>query len=209
MFFGTLVLCKLSNLSLHFLNLWFSASQTPSALSVTQKEVNQSRYAMSAKTTAGALNCGPGSNLINNGWVVDLEEYWVRDGQSANEAITTTGGQFSGGVFTAPRNGVYHISGYGRCEKQACDVTIKVNGSTNIAAFGTDLVKIAEDQANMVGGSTGYGWMSTGVSTIQRLTTGQTVAMYMESGQSTDCLYDTSFFYGHLNVFMIFSDTLG
>ncbi len=42
-------------------------------------------------------------------------------------SVATTGGFFNSGTgtFTAPRNGVYLVSGFGRCERQACDVTIR------------------------------------------------------------------------------------
>ncbi len=40
-------------------------------------------------------------------------------------AVTTTGGQFTSGTFTAPMTGVYYISYCARCEQQACDVTVR------------------------------------------------------------------------------------
>ena len=33
---------------------------------------------------------------------------------------------------------------------------------------------------------------------FRRFTTGQTIQLYFESGQTNDCFYDTSYFYGQV-----------
>ncbi len=83
------------------------------------------RYALSAHTTNGAQNCGR-ANIVSNGWTLHLEQYFQFAGGNGNTIstqLTTTGGCggtcFSSGTFTVPRNGVYWLSGWGRCERQA------------------------------------------------------------------------------------------
>ena len=39
---------------------------------------------------------------------------------------------------------------------------------------------------------------SHGVAFFRRFTTGQTIQLYFESGQTNDCFYDTSYFYGQV-----------
>ena len=43
---------------------------------------------------------------------------------------------------------------------------------------------------------------SHGVMVMAFLNSGTQVYMNMESGRSDDCLYETTFFYGHLNAFL-------
>lgn len=49
-------------------------AQTP-LLSITQREVNRFRYAISARTSDGDQNCGPGM-IVSSGWEVHLEQYF-------------------------------------------------------------------------------------------------------------------------------------
>lgn len=100
--------------------------------------------------------------------------------------------------MTAPRAGTYYISAFARCENNACDCTVRVGG-TRVAGFGTDRVERWEDQ---VGQFNNAYWSSHGVALFRRLTAGQAVNIFMESGASNDCLRDTSYFYGQLNMFL-------
>ena len=53
---------------------------------------------------------------------------------------------------------------------------------------------------------------SHGVAFFRRFTTGQTIQLYFESGQTNDCFYDTSYFYGQvrkkIRLKLIFASTL-
>ena len=86
-----------------------------------------------------------------------------------------------------------------------CTVHTRQSG-TIIAGFGTDLVERWENSVGQSGGPIGAYWSSHGVETMVRMTSGQTITMRMESGATNDCLYETSFFYGHLNVLLYFAD---
>ncbi len=74
-----------------------------------------------------------------------------------------------------------------------------------IAAFGTDLVEKRENRAGRSDGPTNTYWSSHGVSTLRYLNAGDTVSLWMESGQSNDCLYESGWFYNEFSVLLIFS----
>ncbi len=44
---------------------------------------------------------------------------------------------------------------------------------------------------------------TSGCATLEYLTIGQTLSMWMESGAGSDCTFETSFSYNHLNVMLL------
>ena len=61
------------------------------------------------------------------------------------------------GTITIPINGYYYVSAFARCERQACDCTVRASG-TRVAAFGMDRVERWENRVNQSGGPIGAYW---------------------------------------------------
>ncbi len=117
--------------------------------------------------------------------------------------MATLGGYFNvgTGTFFAPVDGVYYLSGYARCETSACDITLRLNGGTQVCGWGTDMVERINNNNDFSGN-----WYSTGCATVERLTLNQQISMWYESGESNDCMQDTTFHYTHLNVLLYMAD---
>lgn len=181
----------------------FGSSGTPSLTVSGKTGPGHSLYVLGAHQTGGARNCG-GNRQITNGWIIDVEAARYREaGVSANTEIATLGGYFltGTGTFLTPYNGVYQVCMSARAETGAVDVSLRIGGSTRIAAVGTDLIQRLGDNSNFAGT-----WSSHSICRNVRLTAGQQLTMWMESGSSNDCTSETNFVYNTLDVNLLFAD---
>ena len=126
---------------------------------------------MDATLSSGTTKCGP---QTITGWTENID-YWYK----ATGGVQTTS-QFtpSTGIFIAPILGYYKICSSARFQKggNSVDMTILKDGSV-IAAYGNAL------QTD---------WRSTGVCTIQLLTTTNQISLKLQSGGSSDCVQVSS-----------------
>ena len=126
---------------------------------------------MDATLSSGTTKCGP---QTITGWTENID-YWYK----ATGGVQTTS-QFtpSTGIFIAPILGYYKICSSARFQKggNSVDMTILKDGSV-IAAYGNAL------QTD---------WRSTGVCTIQLLTTTSQISLKLQSGGSSDCVQVSS-----------------
>merc|ERR1712142_655680 len=123
--------------------------------------------------SASIQQCGP---RTITGWNENADFY-----RDATPAVSTTN-TFTGssGIFVPPVAGWYKICAYSRFKMSgnAVDMCIR-KGTTRVACYGN---AIEND------------WRSTGVCTIQTLLTTDTISLYLESGGSSDCIEETSYF---------------
>lgn len=194
---------KISGLAIALLTSSFYANAQIPTTTFSSFNDGKIAYILSASLENGSMNCGPGQ-AITNGWKVDTEALFDHTGVNNNNQVASTGGHFNAGTgtFTAPVDGYYHVDVSMRIERQAGDITLRLN-NVAIAGFGTDLVERLEDLTGNNLGPTGPYWSSHSVAKNVYMTTGQTLHMVYESGQSNDCSYDTSFHYGQFNVNLI------
>lgn len=183
----------------------FAANSLNAATPVTTmsnaKDV-RTDYILSASMEGGTQNCGP-INRVVNGWVIDTEAYFNHHGIKQSTVIASQAGMhFANGTFTAPVDGYYQINVSVRVERQNGDLTLRKDG-TAIAGLGTDLVERMENSVGQSGGPIGAYWSSHSVTKNLYLTTGETVWLQHESGQSNDCIFATSFKYNQFNVYLI------
>ena len=126
---------------------------------------------MDATLSSGTTKCCP---QTITGWTENID-YWYK----ATGGVQTTS-QFtpSTGIFIAPILGYYKICSSARFQKggNSVDMTILKDGSV-IAAYGNAL------QTD---------WRSTGVCTIQLLTTTNQISLKLQSGGSSDCVQVSS-----------------
>lgn len=155
-------------------------------------------YILSASLASGARVCGA-SRPIAGAWVIDTEAYFNHNDEKIAKNVPAVGGFFSPqtGVFTAPITGFYHINASVRAETGAVDVTLRRNG-TRIAALGTDLIARLGDTGNYAGT-----WSSHSVSKNVFLNQGDAIDLYIESGQSNECIAETNFKYNQFNVHLL------
>jgi len=141
---------------------------------------------MDATLSSGTTKCGP---QTITGWTENID-YWYK----ATGGVQTTS-QFtpSTGIFIAPILGYYKICSSARFQKggNSVDMTILKDGSV-IAAYGNAL------QTD---------WRSTGVCTIQLLTTTNQISLKLQSGGSSDCVQETSYLYTRLSAHFISCST--
>ena len=120
---------------------------------------------MDATLSSGTTKCGP---QTITGWTENYD-YW------RNTATQTTS-QFtpSTGAFVPPVNGYYKICSSARFQNSgnAVDMTL-LNGGSIIAGYGSAL------QTD---------WRTTGVCTIQQLSTTSSITLRLQSGGSSDCV---------------------
>merc|ERR1711936_1102189 len=99
---------------------------------------------------------------------------------TAPNAATSTTNTFTGttGIFVPPVGGYYKICAYSRFRNtgNSVDMCIRKSG-TQVACYGNAIE---------------HDWRTTGVCTIQTLTTTDTISLYLESGGANDCIEDTS-----------------
>ena len=173
-------------------------AQIPSIMQSDGKD-SRTDYILNVSMTPGATNCGPQTQIMN-GWTIDAEAFFHHDGLALNTFQTSTGGYFSTqtGTFTAPISGFYHVGASMRIETSAGDITIRHNG-TPIAAMGTDLIERLTGNTMDFGGH----WSTHSVSRNVYLNVGDSLTLVHESGESNDCVYDTTFKYNHFNVHLI------
>lgn len=173
-------------------------AQTPTTVQSNGKD-SRADYILNAAMTNGSVNCGP-SQIINNGWVIETEAYFNHNGLGVNTFINSTGGYFnaSSGIFTAPLTGFYHVSFSMRVETGSGDVTLRKNGATRLAGLGTDLIERLGDFSNL-----DAFWSTHSTSKNVYLQTGDTLSLWHESGQFSDCTSDTNFKYNQFNVHLI------
>merc|ERR1719400_1653101 len=90
---------------------------------------------------------------------------------------TPTSTPFSGGTFTSPLNGWYHVCSFSRFRNtgNSNDVTVLVGGST-VAAYGSADTR---------------DWRTTGVCFDVELAAGATIQVRQQSGGSSDCIQST------------------
>merc|ERR1719431_181575 len=97
---------------------------------------------------------------------------------------------FSGGTFTAPVAGWYHICSFSRFKNSgnSNDVTILSGGSTVIGAYGNAVT---------------YDWRTTGICLDAYLASGTAITVRQQSGGSSDCIESTSYLYNKFTVHTI------
>merc|ERR1739838_822040 len=135
---------------------------------------------MDATLSSGTTKCGP---QTITGWTENYD-YW-------RNTATQTSSQFtpSTGAFVPPVNGYYKICSSARFQNSgnAVDMTL-LNGGSIIAGYGSAL------QTD---------WRTTGVCTIQQLSTTSSITLRLQSGGSSDCVQETSYLYTRLSIHLI------
>merc|ERR1712179_662790 len=103
---------------------------------------------------------------------------------------TTGTAPFSGGTFTAPVAGWYHICSVSRFKNSgnSNDVTILTGGSTVIGGYGSAVT---------------YDWRSTGICLDQFLAANTQVTVKHQSGGGSDCIQSTGWPYNKFTVHTI------
>lgn len=173
----------------------------PGTLDIAMDDNTRVRAAFSARLTDGTRVCGP-SKVVTGTWTPIINMY-LRYGTRAERSrgnILRPGQAmtFSNGVLTLPHRGVWALGHSCRCDQQACDMYMEING-TPVSAAGTDLVERTENRV-------GAGWASKSVSTVEFVEANAQVQIRFDSGQSDDCLLETSFWYCHLWAWLIMND---
>eukprot|EP00092_Neocalanus_flemingeri_P027645 GFUD01030002.1.p1 GENE.GFUD01030002.1~~GFUD01030002.1.p1 ORF type:complete len:212 (+),score=38.43 GFUD01030002.1:2-637(+) len=127
--------------------------------------------------------CGP---QTVTGWTEVLDKYYV---QKTTTLSTTTSFNPSTGTFTPPITGYYKIciSFRARNTGNAVDVTLLKDG-TPVAALGSAL------QSD---------WRTMSVCTIQLVTSANAYTVKLQSGGSSDCLEETSWYYSRFSAHLI------
>merc|ERR1712212_558941 len=141
--------------------------------------------AVDATLSSGTTKCGP---QVIQGWVENIDYYRITAGvQTTSQFNPATG------IFIAPKLGSYKICSSARFKKggNSVDMTILKDGSV-IAAYGNAL------QTD---------WRTTGVCTIQLLTTTNQISLRLQSGGSSDCVQETSYLYSRLSIHFISCST--
>jgi len=141
--------------------------------------------AVDATLSSGTTKCGP---QTITGWTENIDYYRITAGVQATSQFTP-----STGIFIAPKLGYYKICSSARFQKggNSVDMTILKDGSV-IAAYGNAL------QSD---------WRTTGVCTIQLLTTTNQISLRLQSGGSSDCVQETSYLYSRLSIHFISCST--
>lgn len=182
------------------LSAFFSANvfaQVPTTLQSDGRDTRTS-YILNATLASGTTNCGS-NQQISNGWIVDAEAFFNHDGKLAKTFVPSTGGYFSTatGTFIAPVDGFYHVGATVRIETGNGDVSLRHNGS-QVAAMGTDLVERQGDRSAF-----GSIWSSHSLTKNLFLNAGDTLALFHEGGNSSDCILATNYNHNNFNVTLI------
>merc|ERR1712186_171064 len=153
--------------------------------STTQGAAQAPVVAVDATMSSGTNKCGP--QTITR-WT-ENHDYYFKD----NALQTTSQFDPSTGIFTAPILGYYKICSSARFQKggNAVDMTLLKDDSV-IAAYGNALET---------------DWGTTGVCTIQLLTTTNKISLYLQSGGSSDCIQETTYLYTRLSIHLISCST--
>ena len=122
------------------------------------------------------------------GWTENIDYYFTTAVQTSSQFTPSTG------IFIAPILGYYKICSSARFQQggNSVDMTILKDGSV-VAAYGNAL------QTD---------WRTTGVCTIQLLTTSNQISLRLQSGGSSDCvqvIFRSSVFLYIFSVFSLFS----
>merc|ERR1711862_19298 len=127
--------------------------------------------AVDATLSSGTTKCGP---QVITGWVENIDYYRITAGEQTSSQFNP-----STGIFIAPKLGYYKICSSARFKKDgnSVDMTLLKDGSV-IAAYGN-----AQDTD----------WRTTGVCTIQLLTTTNQISLRLQSGGGQDCIQETSY----------------
>merc|ERR1711970_974619 len=137
--------------------------------------------AVDATLSSGTTKCGP---QVIQGWVENIDYYRITAGVQATSQFNP-----STGIFIAPKLGYYKICSSARFKQDlttsnSVDMTLLKDGSV-IAAYGN---------------AQRSDWRTTGVCTIQLLTTTNQISLKLQSGGSTDCIEETSYLYTRLSI---------
>jgi len=132
---------------------------------------------------ASTTLCGPRQMT---GWTERLDFF---SDKAVNTGTASTTNQFNGVTFTPQHNGYYHICSYSRFKLggNAVEMCLRKGGS-RIACYGNAVQ---------------YDWRTSGVCTIQSLTTTDTVDLYLESGGGSDCVEETGWAYNQISFKLI------
>ena len=116
-------------------------------------------------TLSSGTKCGP---QTITGWTENIDYYYTTAVQTSSQFTPGTG------IFIAPIAGYYKVCSSARFQQggNSVDMTILKDGSV-VAAYGNAL------QTD---------WRTTGVCTIQLLTTSNQISLSIQSGGSSDCV---------------------
>jgi len=145
-------------------------------------------YYFDAVMPAGTVKCGP---QTLTGWTVNIDRFRKPTGPREDFTYFSS----STGVFSAPdvlnarsrsTNGIYHCCASARCRKGGvCDFSI-VDGTGSVrASFGTRLAT--------------SDWSSHMACTLEKLKTGETLKVVLQSGGGNDCLEETGWNYARFS----------
>jgi len=152
---------------------------------VTASIRNNEVRAVADYILTSTTKCGP---QTMTGWSERLDFF---SDQAVNTGAASATNQFNSGtgIFTPQHNGYYHICSYSRFKLggNAVEMCLRKAGS-RIACYGNAVQ---------------YDWRSTGVCTIQSLTTTDTVDLYLESGGGSDCVEETGWSYNQISFKLI------
>merc|ERR1712025_996302 len=141
--------------------------------------------AVDATLSSGTTKCGP---QTITGWTENIDYYRITAGLQTSSQFNP-----STGIFIAPKLGYYKICSSARFQKggNSVDMTLLKDGSV-IAAYGNAL------QTD---------WRTTGVCTIQLLTTTNQISLRLQSGGTNDCVQETVYMYSRLSIHFISCST--
>merc|ERR1712002_47538 len=168
---------------------------TVSALQTNVRAVQRTTVTASIRTNevravadyvlSSTTQCGP---RIMTGWIEKLD-FFSDQAVSGGAASATNQFNSGTGIFTPQHNGYYHICSYSRFKLGGNSVEMCLRkGGSRVACYGNAVQ---------------YDWRSTGVCTIQSLTTTDTVDLYLESGGGSDCVEETGWSYNQISFKLI------
>eukprot|EP00091_Calanus_sinicus_P018080 TRINITY_DN4012_c0_g1_i8.p1 TRINITY_DN4012_c0_g1~~TRINITY_DN4012_c0_g1_i8.p1 ORF type:complete len:128 (-),score=39.76 TRINITY_DN4012_c0_g1_i8:89-472(-) len=123
-------------------------------------------------------------------WTFYLTSYTTNINVYQTAAGAAGTAPFSGGTFTAPVAGWYHICSFSRFRNSgnSNDVTILSGGSTVLGGYGNAVT---------------YDWRTTGICIDEFLSANTAITVRQQSGGGSDCLQSTGWPYNKFTVHTI------